>query len=76
MDAEGLNRPERGAGLGSVQRGADRDALTPEDLVEELLELLRRVSDREDAGSLFLRRQRAIHAAERDFIGEAVECRS
>jgi hypothetical protein len=29
MEAEGPNRPERGAGLGSVQRGADRDALTP-----------------------------------------------
>jgi hypothetical protein len=76
MDSEGLDGPERGAGSVSIQGGAGPGAFIAGGLVEELLELLRRISDREDAGLLLLRRHGAIQAAEREFIGEAVERRS
>jgi hypothetical protein len=73
MDAEGLDRPERSAGSGSIEPGADPGGFMRGGLVEELIEPIRRLSDREDAGSLLLRRHRAIQAAERDLIGETIE---
>jgi hypothetical protein len=65
MDAEGLDGPERGAGSVSIQPGAGPGALIPGGLVEELLELLRRLGDREDARSLFLGCYGAIQASVR-----------
>jgi hypothetical protein len=60
----------------SVECGADPGAFVREGLVEELIELLRRLGDREDAGALFLRRYGAIKTAQRDLVGKAVECGS
>jgi hypothetical protein len=75
MDAEGLDRPECSSCSGSIQRGADSGPFMLGGLVEELIEPLRRLGNREDAGSLLLRRHGAIQATPRELISEAIERR-
>jgi hypothetical protein len=76
VDTEGLDGPERGPGSISVERGADPVGLMLGGLIKELVEPLRRLGNREDAGSLFLLAHGAIQATQRDFIGKAVDCGS
>ena len=72
MDTEGLNGPEGGAGLGSIERGADPGALLPGGLVKNRLNRSG-VSVTRKTRSLFLGCRGSIQAAEGDFMGEAIE---